>query len=234
VYGQTDFDWPRTINESRQALALNPSLPLPHYYLARAFYHYGLLEMIESEVRAGLDIDPLNRLEPYRLRGIAALVGGRFQEAERWLGEARKLSAPTVTAWYYAQTLYYAGDRHGAESLLQGLHGSAQADQRARATLASFLAADGAKAQAETLVEQALASAYMDHHVAYSLGATYAQLGQPAQAVAWLRKAADSGFPCYAWYARDPLLQPMHGDPAFNRLLSDLKDRLQLARTQYR
>ena len=234
VYGQTDFDWPRTISESRQALTLNPSLPLPHYYLARAFYHYGLLEMIEGEVRAGLDIDPVNRLEPYRLRGVAALVGGRFQEAAHWLGEARKLSAPPVTAWYYAQALYYAGDRHGAESLLRGLPGSAQADQRARATLASFLAADGAKAQAEALVEQALTSPYMDHHVAYSLGVAYAQLGQPAQAVAWLRKAADSGFPCYAWYARDPLLQPVQGDPAFNRLLSDLKDRLQLARTQYR
>ncbi len=74
----------------------------------------------------------------------------------------------------------------------------------------------------------------MDHHVAYSLGAAYAQLGQPAQAVAWLEKAADSGFPCYPWYARDPLLQSLQGDPAFNRLLSDLKDRLQLARTQYR
>jgi tetratricopeptide (TPR) repeat protein len=92
----------------------------------------------------------------------------------------------------------------------------------------------GAKAQAAALVEQALASAYMDHHVAYSLGAAYAQLGQPAQAVAWLEKAADSGFPCYPWYARDPLLQSLQGDPAFNRLLSDLKDRLQLARTQYR
>ncbi|TLZ41537.1 MAG: hypothetical protein E6K32_09445 [Gammaproteobacteria bacterium] len=234
VYGQTDFDWPRTISESRQTLALNPSLPLPHYYLARAFYHYGLLEMIESEVRAGLDIDPVNRLEAYRLRGTAALVSGRFQEALHWLGEARKLSAPEVTAWYYAQSLYYAGDRHGAESLLQGLRGSAQAGQRARATLASFLAADGVKPQAEVLIGQTLAIAYMDHHVAYSLGAAYAQLGQPGQAVAWLRKAADSGFPCYPWYAGDPLLQPIHADPAFGRLLSDLQNQLQLARTRYR
>src|SRR5207253_103769 len=110
------------------------------------FYHYGLLEMIESEVRAGLDIDPVNRLEAYRLRGTAALVSGRFQEALHWLGEAQKLSAPEVTAWYYAQSLYYAGDRHVAESLLQ----------------------------------------------------------------------------------------PIHADPAFGRLLSDLQDQLQLARTRYR
>jgi len=144
------------------------------------------------------------------------------------------LSAPEVTAWYYAQSLYYAGDRHGAESLLQGLRGSARAGQRARATLASFLAADGDKPRAEVLIGQTMAIAYMDHHVAYSLGAAYAQLGQPGHAVAWLRKAADSGFPCYPWYAGDPLLQPIHADPAFGRLLSDLQDQLQLARTRYR
>jgi len=78
VYGQTDFDWPRTIDESRRALALNPSLPMPHYYIARAFYHLGLLEMVEGEVSTGLDIDPVNRMEPFRLRGTAALVGSQL------------------------------------------------------------------------------------------------------------------------------------------------------------
>lgn len=234
VYGQTDFDWPRTISESRQALALNPSLSRPHYDLARAFYHLGLLEMIENEVAAGLDIDPVNRLEPFRLRGTAALVGGRFSEAKKWLEQARSLSGPTVSDWYYAQTLYYTGDHLGAEELLRSLRGGAQGEQRARATLASFAAASGDQEQANSLLAQTLAAAYMDHHVAYSLGAAYAQLGQPARALTWLRKAADSGFPCAQWFARDPLLQPLHHNQDFNRLLSDLKASLETARTRYK
>ncbi len=234
VYGQADFDWPRTISESRQALALNSSLARPHYDLARAFYHLGLVELIENEVAAGLDIDPVNRLEPFRLRGTAALVGGRFGDAKKWLEQARALSGPTVSDWYYAQTLYYTGDHREAEEILRSLRGSAQAEQRSRATLASFTAASGDREQANSLLAQTLAAAYMDHHVAYSLGVAYAQLGQSARALTWLRKAADSGFPCFPWFANDPLLQPLHSNPEFKRLLSDLKQRLETARTEYK
>ena len=234
VYGQTDFDWPRTIDESRRALALNPSLPMPHYYIARAFYHLGLLEMVEGEVSAGLDIDPVNRMEPFRLRGTAALVGSQFDDAKHWLEEARKLSAPTVTDWYLAQALYYSGDYHGAEEILRTLHGSAQAEQRARATLASFLAARGDTAEAESLVDRALTTGYMDHHVAYSLGAAYSHLGQTERALTWLRKATETGFTCYPWFSRDPLLQPLRSNREFNRLLASLKGDLEAARTRYK
>jgi len=193
-----------------------------------------LLEMVEGEVRAGLDIDPVNRMEPFRLRGTAALVGSQFDDAKQWLEEVRKLSAPTITDWYLAQALYYSGDDHGAEELLSTLHGSAQAEQRARATLASFLAARGDTAEAESLVDRALTTGYMDHHVAYSLGAAYAQLGQPERALRWLRKAADTGFTCYPWFSRDPLLQPLRSNPEFNRLLASLKGDLEAARTRYK
>ena len=42
------------------ALDLNPNLSQPHFYIARAYYHLGLLEFIEPEVRAGLEINPDN------------------------------------------------------------------------------------------------------------------------------------------------------------------------------
>ncbi len=63
----------------------------------------------------------------------------------------------------------------------------------------------------------------MDHHVAYSLGAASAQLGQRDQAIYWLRQAVDIGFPCYPWHARDPLLEPLRGDPEFQRFMEELR-----------
>ena len=60
----------------------------------------------------------------------------------------------------------------------------------------------------------------MDHHVAASLGAAWAQLGDARASVTWLQKAADTGFPCYPWFARDPLLDPIRRDPAFVALMN--------------
>ena len=64
-------------------------------------------------------------------------------------------------------------------------------------------------------------SRLMDHHIAYSLGATHAQLGNLPEANRWLAEAARTGFPCYPWYERDSLLDPLRGDPEFQRFLEE-------------
>jgi hypothetical protein len=59
-----------------------------------------------------------------------------------------------------------------------------------------------------------------DHHVAYSLGAAYGQLGTEHEAVRWLRTAADTGFPCLTWFEHDPLLEPVRRLPEYADLLA--------------
>ena len=117
--------------------------------------------------------------------------------------------------------------------MLAALRGSAQAERRAQATLASFLAARGEKSQAEGLVRPALAEGYMDHHVAYSLGVAHTQLGQREEALRWLRRAAEIGFPCHPWFTVDPLLQPLRNDTEFIALLEELRAREEIARRRY-
>ncbi len=73
----------------------------------------------------------------------------------------------------------------------------------------------------------------MDHHVAYSLGVAHAQLGRPGDALHWLRNAANTGFPCSPWYARDPLLEPLRGQADFERFMSELRTRMEMARDRY-
>ena len=88
--------------------------------------------------------------------------------------------------------------------------------------------------EAERTVRAVLDSGYMDHHVAYALGAAQAQLGRPNDAVKWLREASETGFPCYPWLERDSLLDPIRSDPAFKALLTELRADYDTARTQYR
>ena len=119
---------------------------------------------------------------------------------------------------------YYAGDRARAEEILVPLRRNLPMELRAQAVLASLLAAREATSDAQTLVKAILNSGYVDHHVAYSLGAAYAQLGEFADAQRWLAQAARTGFPCYPWFARDPLLNPLRSDPEFQGFMKELQD----------
>jgi eukaryotic-like serine/threonine-protein kinase len=233
VSRSSEFNWELVINESRRALELNPSLEMPHYYIAVAYYHLGLLDDVEKEVRAGLEINPINRAEALRVRGAAALFGGQFRESERFLNELRQVSGSQVSDWYLSMALYYEGDAAPAELLLSNLHGSAQAERRAQATLASFLAARHERKLAEALLKTVTSSSYIDHHVAYSTGATYAQLGQLEEARRWLSRAVDSGFPCYPWFEQDPLLRPMSDDPEFRAFMVKLRRSWENAKSRY-
>ncbi len=223
VYRSAEFDWPRVVEESHRALELNRSLEMPHYYLAVAFYHFGLFDLVEPEVRAGFEINPANRAEALRVRGSTALFSRHFQEAERHLTELRRVSSSQVSDWYLAQAMYYDGQSAPAEEILAALHGSAQAERRAQATLASFLAARREAEQARKLLQSVENGSYVDHHVAYSMGVAYAQLGDFAEAHRWLTRSAQTGFPCYPWFVQDPLLKPLRDDPGSQNFLNQLR-----------
>jgi len=174
-------------------------------------------------VQAAVDVNPANQVEVQRTRGITALYAGRFQEALPLLEDVQRLSGGTTFNWLRGQAAYYTGDAARAEEILT-LRGSTPGDRRAQAILAILLAARHANSEARALVKTIQDGGFMDHHIAYSLGATYAQLGDFAEARRWLAEAARTGLPCYPWYARDPLLDPLRSDPEFQRFLSGLQN----------
>jgi DNA-binding SARP family transcriptional activator/TolB-like protein/tetratricopeptide (TPR) repeat protein len=237
VFRKTEFDWHRTIEESRRAIALNPSLEGPHHYMAGAFFHLGLLEEADRALDAAEAINPTgDKVELLRTRGMNALWAGRFGDAVTLLEEAHRRSDRPIADWSLALASFYAGEPDRAESTLRLLIASpsASASTRAQATLASFLAARGVVAEAEQHVRAVVTGPYMDHHVAYSLGVAYAQLGLPAESVRWLREAAGTGFRCYPWFVTDPLLGPLGPDAGFQDLLTRLKDDWHRERSRYR
>jgi DNA-binding SARP family transcriptional activator/TolB-like protein/Tfp pilus assembly protein PilF len=236
VHRKTEFDWDATIDASRRALALNPSAALPHFYIGSALYHLGLLPEAERWVRRGLEVQPVtDRAEALRTLGTVALAAGRFAEAVTLLQDVQRLSDRPVSDPHLATAYFYLGEHDQAEQILIELlqSGSASAAARARATLGSILAAAGRRQEAATLLAQAERGA-TDHHVSYSIGATHAQLGDTAEAIRWLRLAADTGFRCYPWYRRDPLLDPLRRRPEFQAFLAELRRGWERDRSRYR
>jgi hypothetical protein len=82
----------------------------------------------------------------------------------------------------------------------------------------------------------------VDHHANAGIGVgpelagaatAYAQLHDSETALRWLSQAARTGFPCYPWYARDPLLYPIRDDSRFADFMRDLRRSWKDARAKY-
>ncbi len=221
VYRYDEFDWEKVMDQSGRALLLNPDLELAHDYRAAAAMHLGLLELAEREARTAMEINPQRPIEALRILGVTSLFAGRYEDALRLLREVA--SRTDISDYYLGLALYYIGHGAEAEQLLNRLGSGETRNVRAAAALASIMAARGHRTDASQTTKRIAAQSTIDHHIAYSLGAAYAQIGDASQAVRWLNDAARIGFPCYPWFARDPLLQPLREDTQFAALLERLR-----------
>jgi tetratricopeptide (TPR) repeat protein len=195
----------------------------------------GLFDVANGEVAQALHADPQNQAEELRTRGVIAFLQGRNDEAIRNLEAARRTASAAYADSYLSQAYFYAGDTAQALRLLDSLRRSpaAPAAARAGAMLASVLAWRGERAESERLIAEVLSADYMDHHVAYSLGAAYAQLGRFADARRWHQRSVDGGFPCYPWFERDTLLAPFRRDSGSQEFQRRLRAEWENARTRY-
>jgi DNA-binding winged helix-turn-helix (wHTH) protein/tetratricopeptide (TPR) repeat protein len=225
VARKREFDWHVVVDSSRRALVLNPNLDQAHYFIAAAFYHAGYMEEALIEVERGLRLRGPDALEPIRTQGLIAMWSGSYAPARVHLEEVSRRSDQAMGDTYLAQAYYYTGSVDQALTRLRTLADSSSASTASRAgsVLAAVLGSRGDNRGARERLEIVLSREYRDHHVAYNLGTAYAQLGDVSEALRWLRTAADTGFPCFIWFERDPLLDPIRGDAKFAELLAHVR-----------
>jgi tetratricopeptide (TPR) repeat protein len=231
TYGH--FNWPRVLAEAAEALRLDPALDPAHASRARALYHLGLFDAARREVAAAIALTGASNVETDRLLVAIALFDGRFADARQRAEELAGRSDAPVIRMYLATARFYLGERDQAAALLASIKRGAEPDLRSQAILAGVLAANGRRAAAQDMLDAVARNPAMDHHVAYSVGAAFAQLGRAAEAVRWLRTSANDGFACYPWYASDPLLDPIRNEAGFTELMEELRRRFESARGRY-
>ena len=61
------------------------------------------------------------------------------------------------------------------------------------------------------------------HHDQYDIACVHALLGASAEAVRWLRLVVANGYACHPFFAIDPFLESLRGDPAFAAFLDDVR-----------
>jgi DNA-binding winged helix-turn-helix (wHTH) protein/TolB-like protein len=228
VYG--GFDWKLVLDRSATALTLDRSLDLAHLIRMRAYYHLGLFEDASREGRLAAALNPIHSVEHSRLEVAVLLFSGQFKQAIERAERLQPRTEAPVVPHYLGLARYYVGDASSARAMLATAMRRGRPDTRAQASLASVEAATGIQTQARARIAAILRGSDPDHHAAFSLGAAFAQLGEADESLTWLERAADTGFPCYPWFEKDPLLDPVRSTPRFARLLDRLKATQQDAR----
>jgi len=225
-----NFPHERAAKDLRRALSLNPGLAEAHSNLALIYFHVGLFEKSEEESKVARRLDPHEPENSFRLAAVYLFwqkYGPAVAEFERYES---------------------AGRRHPWKALaLSNLN----RDEEAFAFLENFLRVDPkdpaferqrwevalgvypvllSRAGDDRKAEQYIARAVESdrglghfHHSEYNIASAYALMGKPRQAVEWLQKSAEHGFPCYPLFASDPTLNSLRGDPAYHSLLRKMK-----------
>jgi hypothetical protein len=203
--------------QARLANELNPNVG--HEDLAYIYNHLGLEELAARELARAYEIDPTSdalkttTLVMYEVQSkydeyaadrnvrhegnpqvLYFMSKGRFDEAQKAMDE-----------WSVKQP--YHPELTPTQALLSAVKGDFRA---AEAGIPIVLAKHPLKDP-------------MYHHAAYDIACIYALEGKSAEAVKWLREAADSGFHLYPRYLRDTYLNRIRQAPEFIQFLAEMK-----------
>ena len=225
---QNHFPHEAAITDLRRAVTLNANMADAHLELEKVYYHIGLTDKVIAASQQVQRLDPsqalssnrtfralidAGRLEQVRVevdrngnlgpyaRGDALVALGRLPEARQFLSRS-KATQP--------------GDAEydiGALTLLGVVFARLDQSKQAEQVLAMVI----------PTAENPTALSHI-HHAQFHIGAILALLGRKADAVRWLTKAADDGYPSYPRFSTDQSLAPLKGYPAYEALLVRLRN----------
>jgi DNA-binding winged helix-turn-helix (wHTH) protein/Flp pilus assembly protein TadD len=220
------FPHEQAIRAFKRALALDPEADEPHHQLSMVYSHVGLLEEAQLELGRAIDLNPNNTMARFRV-GVYAAWQCRFDDALAVLKTVPSEVSPFLVDRVKAEVCVQLGRLDKAWSLVDGYLAGHPNDEGGSLTSvrALLLAQMGKGGEARNTIARAVelgAGFGHFHHTAYNIGATYAALQQPDDAVTWLEAAADDGFPCYPYFAGDPNLDGLRTHPRFIDLIAAL------------
>jgi TolB-like protein len=222
---RSGWDGPGAVREFTAAIAGRPSLNEAHHFRAQVFNHLGLLEKAVAGFDRALAIDPGDEYARVH-RPLSHYLQGRFGEA---LEAMRPLGSANPSAWSLYMIalcqlrLAQIGD---AAATIERLARQFAGNVLLFAGKALLAARQGEPDRAReqiALVDRNRKLYGHYHHAQYDAGCAEALLGDTRAAIDWLAGAAENGFPCAPFFARDEWLESLKGEPRFQSLLAELQ-----------
>lgn len=225
------FPHEQVIQSYRRAIALNPNLGEAHHSLGVVYFHIGLMDKGEEEIRKALSIDPSDNLARFRLATIN-VTRGKYEEALAMLKSVPPEVNPAIVERAKAIALFNLGRIQEASDVVENYLKTYPTDEGGNVTSVKAMLLAKAGKEGETLeaIQRSIEigkSFQHFHHTTYNIACAYALLNKPDESVKWLEATADDGFPCYPLFEHDANLNSLRNDERFIAFMAKLKEQWQ-------
>jgi tetratricopeptide (TPR) repeat protein len=210
---------------------LDPNLEEAHHSLGVVYFHIGLMDKGEEEIRKALTIDPSDNLARFRLATIN-VSRGKYEEALAMLKSVPPEVNPAIVERAKAIALFNLGRIQEASDAVETYLKTYPTDEGGNVTSvkAMLLAKGGKEREAEEAIQRAIdigKNFQHFHHTTYNIACAYALLDKPDESMKWLQATADDGFPCYPLFENDANLNSLRKDERFIAFMAKLKQQWQ-------
>lgn len=211
---------------SARALALEPELSDAHEARGMALFLRGEFDEAERHLRHAIELDP-RLYEPHYIYGRVCFSRGRPADAAEHYRDACALVPEAFDAWYLLGMCYRRlGEggraRNASFECIEAMKRWVRVhpdDTRAWTMGAAVLAEMGEPERAASWIERALAVDGDEPVIRYNAACVYTGLGRYEEAMASLEVALGQHALSADWARNDPDLDPLRGDPRFERML---------------
>jgi len=219
------------IRELLLAKQLNPNTCSPD--LPAMLGHMGFEDLASRELERALNIDPTSQ----SLKELRVILPYLRADADKWF-TARQQFLPAnsftrVQPWYYIRK----GLLDDAQKSIEERRPKAPDDPELLLLQALVLALRNKPFETAATVPEILAKIephnQSRHHQTYSAACIYAVAGNAVEAVKWLKETANTGFPNYPLFERDPFLDRIRKSPEFIQFMSDQKAQWDRLRAEF-
>jgi len=197
----------------QESLRHNPSDSFAHWYLSEAYRYGGALEQSVAEGELALKLNP-NVAE--NLTFNTYLYVGQYQ---KFLDSLPREEDNARAIFYRGLAYYYLKDPQKAAEEFDRAFALNPALLHAQIGHALTYALRHQDTQGLELIGGIERSGSNDGEMLYKMAQAYAQLGDRQSAIRLLRRSIELNFYPYTYFARDPLLDPLHSEPSYSAVM---------------